>query len=246
MKCERLLALMQSDKRPKITAAVIVAAALLTAVLTTAGHAFADTGNGLVVPMYGWDSGWGTLIDAKEKNRDTEIIAIINPSNGPGVGRDSHWTNVINDLQGADIKVVGYVATGYAGKSADAVKYEVNAYHDWYGVDGIFFDEVSPSNEEYYNNVVDGAGLTILNPGAPVPKSYENIGDIIIVNENAGLPQGVDSNGISESQLGVLSHSGIPNENEFKAITDQVDYVYGAPDWMSVAPNIADQANWAN
>lgn len=236
---------MQSNNRT-VAAAAIAAAALLTTVLAPAGNASADDGNGLVVPMYGWEAGWSRLIDAKEENKGTEIIAIINPSNGPGGGRDSHWADVTDDLQDADIKVVGYVATGYAGKSAGAVKDEVDVYHDWYDVDGIFFDEVSPSNEGYYDDVTDGAGLTILNPGAPVPRSYEDFGDIIIVSENAGLPSSIDSNGISENHLGVLSHSGTPDEGEFKDITDEVNYVYGAPDWMSVAPNIADQADWAD
>ncbi|HXG07676.1 MAG TPA: hypothetical protein VNI77_10175 [Nitrososphaera sp.] len=94
--------------------------------------------------------------------------------------------------------------------------------------------------------MTDSADLTILNPGGRVPKSYKNLADNIIVNENAGFPQSVDSNGISESRLEVLSHSRIPSESEFKAITDQVVYVYGSSDWMSVVPNIADQADWAN
>lgn len=236
---------MQSNRRTT-TAATIAAAALLAAVLAPAGNAFADDGNGLVVPMYGWDAGWSRLIDAKDENRNTEIIAIINPSNGPGGGRDSHWSDVTDDLQDAGIKVVGYVGTGYAGKSAGSVKDEVDAYHDWYDVDGIFFDEVSPSSESYYDDVTDGTGLAILNPGAPVPESYEDFGDIIIVNENTGLPSSIDSNGIRESHLGVLSHSGTPSEGEFKDITDEVNYVYGAPDWMSAASNIADQADWAD
>lgn len=186
------------------------------------------------------------MVDAKEANADTETIAITNPSSRQVVAGNTHWADVINDLQDADIKVVGYVATGYAGKSAEPVKDEADAYNNGHGVDGIFFDEVNPSAEGYYDDVTDGSGLSILNAGSPVAKSYKNLGDIIIVNENAGLPQKVDSSGISEGNLGVLSHSGISSEDEFRAITDQVDYVYDSPDWMSVASNVADQADWAN
>lgn len=221
-----------------------IAATVMTA--APAGMALADDGNGLVVPMYGWDAGWNQLIDAKEQNSGTEIIAVINPSGGPGGGRDSHWVDVVDDLQDADIKVVGYVSTAYAGRSIGDVQNEVDRYEDWYDVDGIFFDEVSPSARDYYNQVNDGVGLVILNPGAPVPESYGDIADIIIVNENAGLPSGVSSNGISESKLGVLSHSSTPSEGEFKDISDEVNYIYGSPDWIHAAPNVEDQADWAD
>ncbi|HUG97364.1 MAG TPA: hypothetical protein VMJ94_07465 [Nitrososphaera sp.] len=72
---------MQPNKR--ITAAaMIVAAALFTAALAPEGKAFADDNNGLIVPMYGWDVGWSEIINAKEENKGTEIIAVINPSSG--------------------------------------------------------------------------------------------------------------------------------------------------------------------
>lgn len=228
----------------KTSIAAVTAALMMAA--PTAGLAFADDGNGLIVPMYGWDAGWSELINAKQENSGTEIIAIINPSSGVGGSKDSHWANVADDLQDEGIKVVGYVSTQYAGRSAGDVQSEVDRYEDWYDVDGIFFDEVSPSARDYYNQVNDGVGLVILNPGAPVPESYEDIADIIIVNENAGLPSGVTSNGISESKLGVLSHSGTPSKGEFDNISDEVNYIYGSPDWLHAASNVEDQADWAD
>jgi hypothetical protein len=62
------------------------------------------------------------------------------------------------------------------------------------------------------------------------------------VYENSGSPSGVESNGISESKLGVLPYGGEPSESEYEEMTDDVGYVYMAPDWMQVASNVDDQA----
>ena len=233
-------------------AAAVAAAALLTAIVTPAGSAFADDGNGLVVPMYGWDAGWDDVIDAKEENSGTDIIVVINPSSGPGGSSDSHWEDVVDDLQDEGIDVVGYVATSYAGRSEGDVEDEIDRYYDWYDLDGVFLDEVSTSDYDYYEDIRDhaedpsGSQTVVLNPGAPVPESYEDAGDIIIVYENSGVPSSVDSNGISESKLGALPYGGNPSEGEFKELSDEVGYLYVSPGWMNVASNIDDQADWAD
>lgn len=235
-----------------ITAAMFVAAALSGAALMPAGQAFADDNNGLIVPMYGWDAGWSRIIDAKEDNESTEIIAIINPSSGAGGSKDSHWADVADDLQDAGIKVVGYVSTAYAGRSEGDVKNEIDRYYDWYDLDGIFFDEVSPSAYGYYDDVgghaesPEGSQRVILNPGAPVPESYGDIADIIVAYENFGVPSSVESNGIGESKLAALPHGLNPSEGEFKELTDSVGYLYVSPEWLNAASNIGDQADWAD
>jgi len=243
---------MRSNKA--IIATTAIAVALAVAALPTAAlkPAYADKGNGLIVPMYGWDAGWSELIHAKKENPGTKIIAIINPASGVGGGRDSHWVNVVNELQDAGIRVVGYIATSYAGRSISDIQNDIDHYYEWYGVNGIFLDEVSTGNVDYYKTLrhyaekPHGIQDVVLNPGAPVPSSYADAGDIIIVHENAWLPSGITSNGISESKLGVLSHGGIPSKSDFQKATDDVKYVYSAPDWLHVASNILDQANWAN
>jgi len=243
---------MRSNKAIIATAAIAAVLAVAASSSATIKPAYADDNNGLIVPMYGWDAGWSELIHAKKENPGTKIIAIINPASGVGSGRDSHWANVVDDLQDAGIRVVGYIATSYAGKSTDSIEDETDRYYDWYGVNGIFLDEVSTGDASYYKTLrhhaekPDGRQDVILNPGAPVPLSYEDAGDVIIVHENAGLPSDVTSNGISESKLGVLSHGGNPSKSDFQNASDDVKYVYGAPDWLHVASNIEDQANWAD
>jgi hypothetical protein len=243
---------MQSNKRRTIATAAMVAAALSMTTIVPADLAFADDGNGMVVPMYGWDAGWDDVINAKEENEGTEIIVVINPSNGPGGSKESHWADVADDLQDAGIEVIGYATTSYAGRSEGEVKDEIDRYYDWYDLDGVFLDEVSTSDHGYYKDLRDyaedpeGSQTVILNPGAPVPEFYEDAGDIIIVYENSGSPSDVDSNGISESKLGALPYGHEPSESEYKELADSVGYLYVAPGWMQVASNIEDQADWAD
>lgn len=230
--------------------AAVVASSFGGSNLLAGGAAHADDGNGLVIPMYGWESGHHMVIDAKNNNPGTEMIVVINPSNGPGGSEESHWSEVIDDLQDEEIEVVGYVSTAYEGRSIGELQEEIDRYNEWYAVDGIFFDEVSPSGQSYYENlyeyVSDWGGTVVLNPGAAVPESYEEAADIIIAYEDYGIPSGITSNGISEDMLGALPHGVDASEAEFKELTDEVGYLYVSPDWMIVASSIDDQADWAD
>jgi hypothetical protein len=230
--------------------AAIAAASILAGSLPAVTEAHADGGNGLVIPMYGWDAGFKDVVEAKKDNRGTEMIVVINPANGPGGSKESHWSEVVEELQDEDIQVVGYVSTAYAGRSDGEVKAEIERYAEWYGLDGIFFDEVSPSAagyyEELYEHVKDKSDLVVLNPGAAVPESYEKAADVIIVYENQDIPSSITSNGISESKLGVLPYGASPSQSEFDELSDDVGYLYVSPDWTSISPMIEDQADWAD
>ena len=248
-----------STAKPKLTAKTHILSAILAAIVASsfggsnllAGiGAYADDGNGLVIPMYGWESEHERVIDAKNDNPGTEMIVVINPSSGAGESKEPHWSDVIDDLQDEGIKVVGYVTTAYGERNTGELEEEVDRYNDWYGVDGIFFDEVSPSAQSYYEElyeyVNDEDGLVILNPGAEVPESYEDAADIIMAYEGYGIPSEISSNGISESSLGALVHGVEASEAEFKELSDEAGYLYVSPDWMNVAATVDDQADWAD
>ncbi|HKU49321.1 MAG TPA: spherulation-specific family 4 protein [Nitrososphaera sp.] len=244
-----------ATRATRLAGIALVAIAASSAIFSIGGAlgrqdnaAYADDGNGLVIPVYGRAAHFDKIIDAKNDNPGTELIVVINPSNGPGSERDSYWSDVIDDLQDAGVEVVGYVSTAYAGRSQDIVEEEADRYYDWYGTDGVFFDEVSPSAESYYQELYDNSeGMVILNPGAPVPDSYEDAADIIMVYENYGLPAtGIESNGISEEKLGAIGHGGEASEAAFETLSDEVGYLYASPDWMDVASTLEEQADWAD
>jgi len=206
-------------------------------------------GKGLIVPIYNWDSGYKKLIDAKKANPSTSIIAILNPNNGPGGSKDDHWTNVVYNLQHAGVKVIGYVATGYTGVSQDSIKAQIDDYYSWYKVDGVFLDEVSPDNHDYYKELANYAKSTnssltvVLNPGASVPSSYSDAADVIIIFENAYAPSGVDTNGIDASKLGVLVYGVSGAGGVFDSVAGDVKYMYAASDWGTVADDVEQQAS---
>lgn len=206
-------------------------------------------GKGLIVPIYNWDSGYEKLIDAKKAHPLTSIIAILNPNNGPGGGKDEHWTNVVHNLQNAGVKVIGYVATGYAGVSQDSIKAQIDNYYSWYNLNGVFLDEVSPDNHDYYKDLANYAkssnisSTVVLNPGASVPSSYSDAADVIIIFENAYSPSGVDTNGIDASKLGVLVYGVSGSGGVFDSVAGDVKYMYAASDWGTVADDVVEQAS---
>ena len=110
--------------------------------------ASAQTKNGLtgvVVPLYTYptDHSWASLIKIRQSYPSVPIIAVINPNNGVGSSKDSNYISGIKSLQNSGIVVLGYVYTGYGSRSASLVEAQMKNYKNWYGVNGIFFDEMS-------------------------------------------------------------------------------------------------------
>ena len=95
---------------------VIFFAAIVTA---TAKISFAaSTNSGVVIPLYTYptDGSWAETLQAKNAHPNVPIIAVINPSNGPGGASDLKFVQGVKNFQAAGIIVLGYVATGYASQ----------------------------------------------------------------------------------------------------------------------------------
>ena len=160
--------------------------------------------SGVIVPLYsypGW--AWSQLAADKAAYPSVPIVAIINPSNGPGSYQDSNFLWGVRMLQSAGIAVIGYVPTSYTWNPLSTAEWDAQQYMNLYGVNGFFFDEMTnvPGYEWYYsalNNFAHsiGSSLNVGNPGAPVPSSYVGTMDNIVIYENSGLPS---SNTVSSS-----------------------------------------------
>src|SRR5487761_984695 len=158
--------------------------------------AVASSSAGVMVPLYAYPGPmWQGLIQAKQAYPSVPVIAVINPSNGPGSWLDPTILQGVRSLQAAGITVVGYVYTQYAARSLSSVESDIYAYKYLYGVNGIFFDQMSnvPGNEWYYSTLTSyvkshGMYLSVANPGTGVPASFVSTVDLIILYENAGLP----------------------------------------------------------
>src|SRR5437867_9105878 len=186
-----------SSKRTSSLAIVSVLffAAIVTA---TARISFAATSSsGIVIHLYTYptDGSWAASLQAKKAHPNVPIIAVINPSDGPGGSSDSNYVQGVKDFQAAGIIVIGYVATGYASHGMSDLDTQISLYKTWYSVNGIFFDEMSNNagNENYYstlNTYVKSLGMTMTmgNPGTSVPSSYIGILDSLCIFEQGGLP----------------------------------------------------------
>lgn len=88
-------------------------------------------------------SQWDTLIADPPRSGKVNRTLILNPNSGPGKGVNANFRSVVDRAHRSGQKVFGYVPTGYGARSLQSVEQQVMQYGSWYGVDGIFVDEVS-------------------------------------------------------------------------------------------------------
>jgi hypothetical protein len=155
-----------------------------------AGSITAFQGQKLVIPSYfsPLSAPWARL----ERSAPAVGVTVINPASGPGQRFNQDYFKQTRRAQTRGILVIGYVHTSYGQRSPAEVQGEIDRYYNWYGVDGIFVDEVSTDCQlqPYFQRVFDyikakgGVGRVVLNPGSIVPECYISAGDIIITFES--------------------------------------------------------------
>src|SRR6266571_3975454 len=226
---------------------VLFFAAIVTA---TARISFAATSSsGVVIPLYTYptDGSWSASLQAKKAHPNVPIIAIINPSDGPGGSSDSNYVQGVKNFQAAGIIVIGYVATGYASHGMSDLDAQISRYKNWYSVNGIFFDEMANNqgNENYYstlNTYVKSLGMTYTmgNPGTTTLKSYVGTLDSIIIYESAGTPSlsypasATFYPSYSKSNFGFLAYSVPSLDTSFETSTSTyVQWMYITNDGLS-------------
>lgn len=154
-----------------------------------------DAKTGILIPLYRHPgSTWDDLIQVKHEHPSVQIIAIINPANGPG-SWDLSYVLGIKKLQSAGIPTLGYVYTRYGARNSSEITADIDTYKNWYGTNGIFFDEMEhvSGKEDYYSHLSNyaksvGLNFTIGNPGKDVSPSYLGTVDNIVIYEHSGLP----------------------------------------------------------
>ncbi len=195
---------------------------------------------GVMVPLYTYptSSTWNEVIQAKLANPSVPIIAIINPDNGPGIAQDSNYVLGIDALRSAGITVLGYVYTQYAQRNLVSVEADINTYHNWYNISGIFFDEMSNviGNENYYSTLSSyvkslGYVITAGNPGTSVPTSYIGTVNILNIYENQGLPLTSDlanwTSAYSKQNFAMMSYGvGSINSSYELSASKYVGWIY--------------------
>jgi len=205
----------------------------------TSHHAFATSSTGVIVPLYSNPGSlWNQVIQAKNAHPSVPIIAVINPSDGPGPSIDSSYVTGIQQLQSAGIIVLGYVATGYGSHNISSLESQINSYANWYHVNGIMFDEMAntPGFETFYSNLSSytkshGMTLTVGNPGTDTLPSYVGTVDNMCIYENPGLPSisvlgGWHTNYQKSNWSMIAFGVGLPSQSYITSVANNVSYVY--------------------
>ncbi len=200
-------------------------------------HAQSEGGlTGVIIPLWSYPgSEWTQIANMKEAYPSVPMIAVINPSNGPGYSQDPNFVWGINLLESAGVTVLGYVYTLYASIPESSIVSEINSWKSMYNVNGIFFDQMSnvPGYESYYSSLNSYAASlgyqTVGNPGAPIPASYVGTMDNIVIYENFGLPSlsYLSSLGYQKSDFSFVSYGDSGLDTSFvSAASTSVSYLY--------------------
>jgi Spherulation-specific family 4 len=225
----------------------------------TGGTTTSSTAGGTIVPLYTdpTDSSWNAIVSAALAHPTVEVVAIVNPADGPGSSKRSDYTSGIAMLQAAKIKVIGYIATGYGSHSISSMETQIDTWKSFYPtVQGIFFDEQSndPADVSHYQTLSQyaksvGLSYTVGNPGTDVPTSYIGALDTMLVYETDGLPS-VSSlqpwGAYPSSNFGIIPYKvSSMNATFVKQARQYVRYVYLTADdlpnpWDSLTPYFAD------
>jgi len=209
-----------------------------------AGAASAPAASGAastIVPLYTYptDPSWNTVIAAKAAHPTVGVIAAVNPNNGPGAAPDPAYASGIAQLNAAGIKVIGYVATGYAVIGAAAVKADIDRWRAFYPgqISGIFFDEQSnrAGDVPYYRDLsqhakAQGLSFTVGNPGTDSAPEYIGALDTMLIYESSGLPTVTQLGGWhashAPSNFGVIPHAAQFDAAFVRAARQYVQYIY--------------------
>ena len=250
----------------KIIAPAILALGIHSSVLATA----------LLVPAYFYPSPdpaqsyWDELTAAAASG--ASVTAIMNPANGPGSAFNGDYARAVNSFRAAGGKVLGYVYTCYGGtqcftglpptQTTAQVLEAAQRYADWYGVDGIFLDEMSNrlSDLPYYQTVAQGLRAAhpdwriVGNPGTSAPAAYLGVADTLVT-----LETGTGSYATATTEPWMLTADPTRQANLFynvasadamrallaEAVSRNVGYVYITDDRFiagdPLAPNPWDQ-----
>ncbi|HVV48592.1 MAG TPA: spherulation-specific family 4 protein, partial [Polyangia bacterium] len=184
------------------------------------------------------DPSWDAIIVAAEAHPTVHVVAIVNPNNGPGSAKSSGYTTGIAALQAANIKVIGYVATGYGSHSISSMEAQIDQWKSFYPtVQGIFFDEQSTATgdvahyqtlSQYAKSV--GLSYTVGNPGTDVPAAYVGVIDTMLIYESDGVPS-ISSlsrwSSYAPSNFGVIPYDvSAMNTSFVQQARQYVEYIY--------------------
>jgi hypothetical protein len=178
-----------------------------------------------LVPAYFYPTWWqgSPWDDLNTAATQIPVEAIMNPASGPGPSANSDYQFAVGQLQAAGGQVIGYIPTGYGAASADEILADVASYMEWYGVDGVFLDEMGNQN-----GTLDYAALY-----AAIKQMAAQAGTDLHVVGNPGSPFGTQSLLAAADTLVIFEGpfaNADPGGPSFKLYPKQGPYA-GLPTW---------------
>lgn len=245
---------------------------------TTPPPEYVPGGRGLVIPLYiypgnspGTRAAWDLVAEVAKRNPTVEVIAVINPSNGPGTRRDAQYRRAVRRLRRAGVILVGYVPLGYGSRPFRSVTDDLQRWRTLYPeVRGYFFDEVPlPAPGSLVPTVdlaslairarglIDHAGPIIANPGVPAPREFygPDTFDIVVAHEEMRPPaaDALPAPDLARRSAVLLYGDGAWDEGLFRELAGQYGYLFvndhrrditgsGAYPWNYMPDNLGRQA----
>ncbi|CAL5865835.1 uncharacterized protein PFLUO_LOCUS41 [Penicillium psychrofluorescens] len=128
-------------------------------IATALAWACAVSSTAILLPLYIWPSGdvWDPVYDAIASHPNIPFYVIINPSSGPGdteYPASDYITGVAKLNSFDNVRVLGYIPTGYTARNMSEVRSYIFKYGKWssytasnISISGIFFDEAPNEND---------------------------------------------------------------------------------------------------
>ena len=226
--------------------ALIVSLAVVSASILIEDHlkdeasgSIENSNSGIIVPLYfDPNASWNYLIQLHSEFPNLPIIVIINPDNGPGMNYSRSYSNYTATMEKSGITVLGYVYSSYGTRSLETLKLQAYDYLHWYGIRGIFMDEVSDNSTgaQYYRNAtleIRTAGLDYIvgNPGTYAPKTITDLFNLTVLYENTGAPLSdnlstiTNATGRAESSIIAINVSSL-SVAWFQAASEYFSFIY--------------------
>lgn len=154
------------------------------------------TKTGIIFPLFGTVGRlWDDMLAYRHMHPSLPWIGVVNPHNGPGTGWEEAYDRYVTVMQECHISVLGYVSTFWGAVPLNTVKDNIDKYKQFYGIDGIFLDEMSnkAENVQYYKDITAyaksvGVKYVVGNTGTDAAPEYVGVVDNIVISEGYGAP----------------------------------------------------------